>query len=221
MDPTDNIPGLEEFLRSQPFISIQPTQDSSLVLEGDFELNHAAEGYPAIADTYRLRIAIPSAFPEQPPTITELAGRIPPLADYHNGGGTLCLGSPLRLVAELKKEPNLYAFSCRIIAPYFYAMSLKLNHGIHFAFGELRHGVDGELDDYRDLLGLENHEQIVSAFACLVKKKRIANKLRCPCGCKRQLGKCGYNATIRQLRKILPKNHIRKVVKSWMRNRRR
>lgn len=218
MDPTDNIPGLEEFLRSQPFLSIQPTECQDLVLEGDFELNHIVDGYPAVTDSYRLRIAIPSGFPDKPPIVTELAGKIPPLADYHNGGGSLCLGSPLRLVVELKTEPNLSAFSRRVIVPCLYAMSLKLNHGIHFVFGELSHGVNGELDDYRDLLGLKSRDQIASAFVCLVKKKRVANKLACPCGCKKRLGRCGYNATIRQLRKTLPKNHIRDVVKGWMKS---
>lgn len=216
MDPTDNISGLDEFLRCQPFISIQPTEGQDLLLEGDFELNQAVVGYPAVTDSYRLRITVPSAFPDKPPIVTELAGKIPPLADFHNGGGSLCLGSPLRLVVELVKEPNLHAFSRRIIVPYLYAMSLKLKHSINFIFGELQHGRDGERDDYLDLLGLKHHKQIEPAFACLTKKKRIANKLPCPCGCKRRLGKCRYNATIRELRKILPKHQIHEILKSWI-----
>jgi hypothetical protein len=209
---SDKIPGIEEFLRSQPFMSIQPSHGEGLALEGFFELNHAAEGHPAVTDSYRLRIDVPSSFPQELPFVTELDGKIPHNEDYHNGGGRLCLGSPLRLMLELQKDPDIHAFSQRLIVPFLYAMSLKLKYSTPFVFGELRHGVNGELDDYRELLGLEHNDQVIYALQCLLKKKRLANKMTCPCGCRRRLGQCNLNTVISNLRKMLPKDWLRTVI---------
>ena len=116
------------------------------------------------------------------------------------------------MMIELQKEPDIHAFSKRLIVPYLYAMSLKLNYGTQFVFGELRHGAKGELDDYQEMLNLEHHEQVIPALWCLLKKKRLANKISCPCGCGRRLGQCEMNTIISKLRKLLPKAWLRRIV---------
>ncbi|MBE2204839.1 MAG: hypothetical protein IAE94_10925 [Chthoniobacterales bacterium] len=207
------IPGLDEFLNDQPFISIQPSNGNPLLLEGDFQFCAEHEGHPRINDTYNLQISIPRDFPRRTPTVTEIGGRIPRVDDFHvNGNGTLCLGSRIRLMARLQAEPTIQGFSKNCIVPYLYAMSLKLTHGQDFIFGELRHGVHGELDDYKELLGLKRNDRVVPALLCLLKKKRLANKMPCPCGCKKRLGKCDLNVTVRKFRSILPKAWLREVV---------
>jgi len=207
------IPGLDEFLNDQPFISIQPSNGNFLLLEGEFQLCAGHEGQPQINDTYSLQISIPREFPQRVPMVSEIGGRIPRVNDFHvNGNGTLCLGSRIRLMARLQAEPTVQGFSKTCIVPYLYAMSLKLMHDQDFIFGELRHGVHGELDDYKELLGLKRNEQVVPALLCLLKKKRIANKMSCPCGCRRRLGKCDFNASVRKFRNILPKAWLREIV---------
>jgi hypothetical protein len=207
------IPGLDEFLNDQPFISIQPSNGNPLLLEGDLQFCAQHEGHPQIRDTYHLQISIPKEFPRQVPTVTEIGGRIPRLDDFHvNGDGTLCLGSRIRVMARLQSEPTVPGFSKNCIVPYLYAMSLKLTHGQDFIFGELRHGIRGELDDYKELLGLKCNDQVVPALRCLLKKKRLANKMSCPCGCRRRLGKCEFNVTVRRFRSVLPKAWLREVV---------
>lgn len=142
--------------------------------------------------------------------LTELGGRIPRLADYHvSGDGTLCLGSRLSLMVRVQANPTIKGFVSGCLVPYLYAMTLKLDHGIDFVFGELRHGVTGEVDDYLDLLELKDRTQVIHALECILKKKRIANKLACPCRCGKRLGKCGYNSKIRELRGIFPGSWLR------------
>ena len=205
--------GLDDFLGDQPFISIQPSSGNPLLLEGDFRFCAAFEGQPEICDSYKLLIAIPRNFPKQIPSVTEIDGKIPRLPDYHvNGDGTLCLGSRIRLMIKLQTEPTVIGFSKSCIVPYLYAMSLKLTHGHEFIFGELRHGIRGEVHDCKELFGLENDSQVVPTLHCLLKKKRLANKMSCPCGCRRRLGKCEFNVTIRKFRNILPKAWLREVV---------
>lgn len=207
------IPGLDEFLNDQPFISIRPSSGSPLLLEGDFRFCAEHEGHPRISDTYHLQISIPKEFPRQVPKVTEIGGKIPRINDFHvNDDGTLCLGSRIRLMARLQAEPTVRGYSKNCIVPYLYAMSLKLTHDQDFIFGELRHGVRGELDDYKELLGLKRNDQVVPALLCLLKKKRLANKMSCPCGCRRRLGKCKFNVTVRRFRNVLPKAWLREVV---------
>lgn len=207
------IPGLDEFLSDQPFISIRPSNGNFLLLEGDYEFCAEYAEHPRISDNYHLRISIPREFPRQVPTVTEIGGKIPRKADFHvNGDGTLCLGSRIRLMTQLQAEPTVQRFSKNCILPYLYAMSLKLTYGKDFIFGELRHGIHGEIDDYKELLGLKHNDQVVPALLCLLKKKGLANKMSCPCGCQRRLGKCNFNFTVRKLRNVLPKAWLREVV---------
>lgn len=69
-------------------------------------------------------------------------------------------------------------------------------------FGELAHGTPGELADYTNLFGLTTPAQAMRALRVLGMKKRRANKLPCPCGCNKRLGKCRFNVRIAEFRKL-------------------
>src|ERR1700720_3386010 len=58
------------------------------------------------------------------------------------------------------------------------------------------------VDDNVALFGVKNFRQAVEALRLLGMKKRRANKLRCPCGCKKRLGRCRFNATLAQFREV-------------------
>lgn len=198
--------GLDEFLGEQPFISIKPSHENYLLLEGEFRFTADHEGLPRITDSYRLRISVPASFPRDVPSVSEIGGKIPRSPHYHvNADGTLCLGSPIRVMTTLMAEPTIPGFSRRCIIPYLYAMTAKLHEGGAFIFGELSHGTPGEMEDYKVLLGLQRSDQVPQAIRCLLKKKRIANKMICPCGCHRRLGRCRFNQTIKQFRHLLPR----------------
>jgi len=81
-------------------------------------------------------------------------------------------------------------------------MSHKRLFGGEFLFSELKHGIPGILDDYADLFRLPDREPAESALALLGMKKRKANKCTCPCCCRRRVGKCKFNNTVREWRKI-------------------
>jgi hypothetical protein len=109
--------------------------------------------------------------------------------------------------------PTLVGFAENLLVPYLYAMSLNLDYGIPFIYGELAHGTSGELADYADMLGLESPEQAKQAITLLAQKKRQANKVQCPCGCGWRLGKCDFNYQIREFRKIASRSLYRSILK--------
>lgn len=208
---TTTIPGLDDFLREQPFMSLRPSRGEFLFIEGDFHFIAESAGLPRLEGSYNLCISVPPNFPKDLPTVTEIGGKIPRAGLHHvnRNDGTLCLGSPMRLMAKLQEEPTLQGFSKNCIVPYLYAMTATLQYDRRFPFGELPHGTPGELADYQTLLNLNSKTEVPHAINCILKKKRIANKLRCPCECGRRLGVCHFNQTIKSFRRLIPKRWLK------------
>ncbi len=205
--------GLEEFLREYRQMDLRPIRGTDLVLEGMFEFCADSPKYGRIGDTFALRLVVPHLFPKQLPIVYELDGRIPQSGCFHVNplDKSLCLGSPIRLLGTLAPAPTLTTFARNCLIPYLYAVSLKLAHGVAFAFGELPHGSRGELLDYADLFGLKTREQVLAAIGCLGLKKRRANKLTCPCECGRRLGICAFNKRMKKFRQLAERAWFRQL----------
>ena len=198
-----SIPGLGQFLADYPLMMLRPRTGKPPLLRGRFAFTARHREEREIEDASIWRSKFPWPFREVP-LVTEIAGRIPREADYHvnTSDNTLCLGSPLRLRQLLAEDPTLTGFASKCLVPYLFAQSRKLAGGGDYPFGELAHGLPGMLDDYVALFGVKNFRQAVEALRLLGMKKRRANKLRCPCGCKKRLGRCRFNATLAQFRKV-------------------
>src|SRR5205823_1562005 len=120
--------------------------------------------------------------------------RIPRTGEYHvnTSDNTLCLGSPLSLLLKLSKKPTIDGFAESCLVPYLFAISRKLKNGGPLPFGELAHGRKGLRDDYAFLFGLRQPQNVGRVLQLLGMKKRRANKLPCPCGCRKRLGRCRF-----------------------------
>lgn len=196
---------LSQFLSDYPGMSTAPCSDAGVCLRGKFRFKANAPGYDAIDDSYRLEIVIPDKFPQAIPMVKEIDGKIPRNGEFHvNPDGTLCLGSPLRLLRIVHGAPNLTNFADKCLVPYLYAVSYKLMNGGDFVFGELAHGDQGIVEDYSVMLGLKKKHQVTQAIQLLGIKKRIANKMPCPCGCGKRLGVCLFHHKLNEFRKMAP-----------------
>ncbi len=205
------IPGLQEFLLQCPGMSLLPITDSRVVVLGDFAFLARAKDRPDISDSYRLRIEIPETFPIDLPMVTEIGNKIPRNGFYHvNSDGSLCLGSPLRLLVKLSSSPTLPGYVSRCLVPYLYAISHKIRFGGPLPFSELKHGRDGEFQDYMELFSLTHPEQVGQAIRLLGMKKRRANKAMCPCGCEQRVGRCPFNRKLHKMRQL--------ASRTWFRN---
>jgi len=203
--------GIRKFLKDYPGMSIVPSRGSSLVLKGVFSFSAMPKGRRNIIDSYQIQITIPDEFPRVIPTVTETMRKIPRDGKHHvnNSDGSLCMGSPLRLLQKIYEKPNLVGFSENCLVPYLYGASYKLQTGEEFPFGELSHGEMGILDDYMILFGLKTRDQVKKALILLGMKERIANKKNCPCECGKRLGKCLFRHKLNQYRKLATKSWFR------------
>ena len=210
--------GIKEFLIENPEMQLTPSA-SCISIRGNFSFTASGLGMPTISQSYRLQIDIPDNYPRVPPIVYETGKQIPREDIYHvNQNGSLCLGSNLRLLIQININPSIIEFVKRCIIPYLYSVSRVLLHGCQFPFGELKHGVEGIIEDYAELFGLNSLTGINASLHALSLKKRIANKLPCPCSCKKRLGKCKFNIIIRRLRRLVPryqfKNELHYLAKS-------
>lgn len=190
---------------------VRPEPRPGLVLTGKFAFIGRSAKHGVVEDVFTLKILIPPGFPKDLPTVFETAGKIPRNGDFHvNPNGSLCLGSPLRLLWKLSRTPTLCGYAETCLVPYLFAVSHKLRNGGAMPFDELAHGTPGELADYADMFGLQSAEQAKRALEMLGMKKRRANKLPCPCGCGKRLGKCRFNERLKEFRAL--------ASRTWFRN---
>jgi len=191
-------------------MAVRPAAGKAFLLKGRFAFTARSVKGEEITDAFMLTIEVPHEFPMALPQVVETGERIPRTADFHlNSDGTLCLGSPLRLLLTLSQQPTLIGFAEKCLVPYLFAISRKLKDGGPLAFDELAHGSKGLLADYVDLFRLKNPEQADYALKLLGMKKRRANKLPCPCGCEIRLGRCRFNWRLRQFRSLASRSWFR------------
>ena len=196
------IPGLDEFLSSYIRMGLGPSVPGATILEGQFEFKAKYKDYPPIQGVYRLSISVPNAFPLELPEVKEIGGEISRTPENHvNDDGTLCLGSLLRLRQKLAKQPDLLGFAQLCLVPFLYGHWYQRKFRTLLPFGELQHGPNGEMADYRDLFGLQSNQQVKQVLQILSVPEKQAKRMPCPCGCGKRLQSCKFNEKLEHFRK--------------------
>lgn len=119
---------LSQFLDDYPGMSTAPCSDAGICLRGRFRFKASLSGNAEIEDFYMLEIFIPDKFPQALPEVKETGGKIPRSGNFHiYSDGSLCLGSPLRLLKKVHSAQNLTGFAGKCLVPYLYAVSYKVD----------------------------------------------------------------------------------------------
>lgn len=194
---------VEKFLVEYEFC-MQPIVDNTMILKGSIRRQLFHESFGPINLDYSLLIHIPFDYPENLPTIFENLGTIQNSASNHiNQDGSFCLGSPLRLKLILKKNSDFKYFFEKCVLPYLYAVTINTQQNAGFPFGELEHGTTGLILDLQDFFQLKDSSQVYQMLKILSSRKKVANRMVCPCGCEQRVTKCNYFQHILRMRKVL------------------
>ncbi|MCH8146686.1 MAG: hypothetical protein IH987_01655 [Planctomycetes bacterium] len=188
--------GIETLLETYPSLRVQPQNNGSLVLAGNFDL-HARFKKIEIRDTFSIEIEVPDHFPIELPRVREVGGRIPQ-EFHHYPDGKLCLGSPIRLRMHTRATPDLATFVDTFVVPYLYGFSHKERYGT-LPFGELEHGYEGMIEDLKSFLKVGDERTCIELLRLTGLQRRKANRLRCPCGSGFRVGQC-HNSILNPLR---------------------
>ena len=202
--------GIADFLYDNPGMILKIFSEKQIVFEGTYYLcaHHPTGGN--IDSDFRLRIEIPATFPNMIPIVREVSNKIPRDRKHHvnidssNFTDSLCLGSRIRILQKISENPTISGFVNKCVVPFLYAVVSG-----DFLFGELEHYDEGIFDDYKELFNVSSDEQVLSILLCISKKKRIANKQLCPCGCGYKLGKCDLHNKINLIRRLSSRNSFK------------
>jgi len=137
-------------------------------------------------DAYFVKIDV-SPFPQRFPIVWEIGERIPRTQDRHiyTSNGSCCFTTTAWQQVLLRKRiKNLSDFIDKIALKYFQNNSYyELNH--QYKNGEYNHGVLGILQGYKDILEVENYEQVTKALILRLKRKKFGRNELCFCGSKK------------------------------------
>ena len=181
-------------------------QDNRGYLRGTFPVVHDGR----VLDRYQVEIRIPQR-PSEAPELREIGGRIPHLRDRHHinpGDGTICWGIPELWLLERPSE-SMVAFLDGPVRDYFLGQSL-LAAGESLPFGEWDHGIDGLLDGYSQLLGIEDRQR-VEDYLRLLTVAELRGHLFCPCGSGERIRKC-HRAELLEMRERISPDVARAAV---------
>src|SRR5438477_6571970 len=100
---------MRDFVRDYKLMAIRPRPGKTPLRTGRFEFRARHPEAGEVEDAFDLEIDVPDTFPRELPTVIETGNKIPRTRAYHvnQNDGTLCLGSPLRLLRLLSENPSL------------------------------------------------------------------------------------------------------------------
>jgi hypothetical protein len=199
---------LENLLVKYSSLRLVPLPGDSVQIVGLLAFEAVGPGKEWIKDEYEIEISVHQAFPRQIPSVKEIGGRISP-AFHKLSDGSLCLGSPARLLLVLAESPSLLRFVEHCVIPYLYGHSYFKRNGV-MPFGDLAHGARGLREDLMAIFRTNLDNAIPDFLRLGSMKKRIANKESCPCGGGRRLGRC-HSRTVNFLRSRLGRYQFRLI----------
>lgn len=206
---------IELLLERQREISLKPSSLKGFLLEGDYQLKAQPQGGEFVTDKFTVKILVPDLFPSVLPIVWEVGSRIPKKADWHINIKTdcsICLGGGLSLRLVAREFPGLADYLEHTLVPYLYAVCLRERHGGPFIFSELSHGGEGLIEEVRDLLDLPSDGAAIAVIRLLSMKKRVANKMVCPCGCQDRFGSCQLGGRLHEFRSLESRSYYRKYL---------
>ena len=182
-----------------------------VVIKGSFPVIHEGR----VLDRYNLEIELSSDYPDSVPTVREVGGRIPRVANRHmRDDGEACLFLPDERWRVCPPGSSLLNFLKGAVHNFFLGQSL-VERGQPWPFGEWGHGGEGVRQYYAELCGTDDISVILKYLEYL-SRPEIKGHWECPCGSKKRLRNC-HSAKLNELRKKIPpsvaKESLRELLK--------
>ena len=174
-----------------------------MFLEGEINFDLTCKDIgERIKDSYIIRILFPEDYPENPPEVEEIGGKI--ANNFHKNGQALCLETPSQVYLIFKENLTLENFIKALLEPYLYAHSYSKKHNGKMPFGH-SHGGKGLIEFYSEVFSVKDDEIIID-FLELIIKKNYKQSMPCPCKSGKKIKKCHIKALLSRYNKV--PNHI-------------
>lgn len=152
-------------------------------------------------DRFDIEIDISERFPDQEPTLKEVAGRIPRTLERHvYSNGSCCLGLWEAWLAKTAVA-DFESYLSGPVASYFVSQYMFEQTG-EWPFGEHGHSTDDIAATYADALAIPSGTDL-QAYLRLLTQPLLSGNPECPCGSGKRLRQCHWTA-IRERRRSVP-----------------
>ena len=158
------------------------------VLKGLLHFEASADGYGSITDCFGIELIIPETYPKRLPRVRETGDKIDSDYDHVYQDGTLCLAVPIEERRVFMEQPSLLGFVNKLVIPYLFGYCHWKTHATH-PFDESKHGSEGIIRHYMDVLGLAD-EIAALAIVSFLYEYGYRGHHSCPCGSREKVRKC-------------------------------
>jgi hypothetical protein len=171
------------------------------ILNTGLHLEETMEGLPALSgllsikngneiiDTYSIRITPQPDYPNRFPFVFETMGKIPINIDWHVfSDGHFCLCTIPEELLKCKKGFSLCDFIETEVKPYLFNQTFRREYG--FFNHERKHGFEGELEYYKEILGLKDVIDLARFFISILNRKKPKRTDLCFCGSGNKFRNC-------------------------------
>ncbi len=172
-------------------------------------------------DYYELKIVLES-YPRFFPTVYEVDDRIPKKVDRHiySNSGACCFTTIAKSQILLKtKIKSLKLFISEILVRYLENNSYYEINETYFD-EEYSHGILGDVEGYKDILGIDNEIIIAQLMLQRIKNEKLTIRDKCYCKSGVTLKKCNnglhnkFYKNFRKIEKVLIMHDLKKVIKT-------
>lgn len=148
-------------------------------LKGDIDIFYD-DGKGCVS--FALRIMISQNYPFCYPNVWETGGFFPKENTFHYlENGSLCLDSRPNVILKILKGIKILEFIEHTLIPNL-AWRYCLLEGIPFDKREYKHGVEGIIEAYKEILQISDDKVLISCFLLIVNNK-IPDRNERPCIC--------------------------------------
>ncbi len=156
-----------------------------------------------ISDSYQIEIEFPRDYPDIPPSVKEIGGRI---NNHLNPENTLCLGPPLKILLEFQQNPTVLYFIERILIPILcWHTYREINSEVHLPY--YSRGNDGIKEYHNETNIRENYFKVfnldnINVVLLIIKMildDTYKNNPRCPCRSRQKIRDCHHGKDIQLL----------------------
>lgn len=186
----------DELVAAYSGLKLARKKASTFIVWGELSFEGEYEG-ATLNDNYKIQIVIGKDYPNAPPILKEVGGRIP---EYFHAfvDGRKCLGAPEEIRRKFDREPTLLGFVDNLVVPYLYSYSYWAKNG-EMPYGELAHGGEGILEHYAEYFqcGGNNRQIAALRFLYILGDERIRGHERCPCGSGRPVRTCHFDDIVK------------------------
>lgn len=156
-----------------------------VVVAGSFLLVDGQE----VVDRYKVEIEVPKTYPKGIPVLREVGGRIPRDLNRHvESDGKACVFLPDEYCYRHPDGMDLIDFLKGPVLGFFVGQSL-VECGQPWPQGERRHGEDGVIEFYGELLGT-NDRRVIRCYLEVLAAEQLRGHWECPCGGGKRIRQC-------------------------------